>query len=154
MGLFDSIGSALGGVVGNMLLPGVGGIIGEELGKMAGGIAGQAFDQFAKDPIGTMADPMSLPSKLVDGVLGQLGAPKEFRSLVKFATDPQEAIRNILGGLDRCDTRPVRPGGGSCDDRGLSTNGKDCVDTGRYLISAHEGEVKIYDKQTKTWVQC
>jgi hypothetical protein len=156
MGLFDSIGSLVGGAIGNMLLPGVGGIIGEELGKMAGGVLGQAFDQFAKDPIGTMADPASLPSKLVDGVLGQLGCPKEFRSLAKFATDPQEAIRNILGGLDRCDTRPVRPGGGHCDchDPGLSTNGKDCVDTGRYLISAHEGEVKIYDKQTKTWVEC
>jgi hypothetical protein len=158
MGLLDSVGQMAGGMLGNSILPGVGGILGSEVGgiagHLAGGILGQIFDQFQKDPIGTMADPMSLPSKLVDGVLGQFGAPKEFRSLVGFAMDPLGAIRNILAGQDKCDVRPVAPGGGQCSEPGLSTNGKDCVDTGRYLISAHEGEVKCYDKQTNTWVEC
>lgn len=36
---------------------------------------------------------------------------------------------------------------------GLITNGKDTVDTGRYLITAQEGELKIFDKQSNTWVR-
>src|SRR5437764_14771476 len=119
MGLFDSVGSVLGSTVGNALLPGIGGILGEEIGKVVGnavgGLAGQIFDQFSKDPVGTMADPASLPSKLVDGILGDMGVPKPFRSLVKFATDPQGAIGDIPKGLDQCNTRPVARGGGTSD---------------------------------------
>jgi hypothetical protein len=152
------VGSFLGGAVGNALLPGVGGILGEEIGKVVGqaanGIVGQMFDQFSKDPIGTMADPASLPSKFVDGVLQDFGVPKQFRTLAQFATDPMGAIGKILQGQDQCTTPPVAPGGNTyTGDDGLNTNGKDTVDTGRYLISAQEGEVKIYDKKTNTWVQ-
>jgi hypothetical protein len=152
------VGSFLGGAVGNALLPGVGGILGEEIGKVVGqaanGIVGQMFDQFSKDPIGTMANPASLPSKFVDGVLEDFGVPKQFRTLAQFATDPMGAIGKILSGQDQCNTPPVAPGGGTYQgDNGLNTNGKDTVDTGRYLISAQEGQVKIYDKQTNTWVQ-
>src|SRR5690349_2473957 len=124
MGLLDSVGQMAGGILGNSILPGIGGMIGSEVGGIAGhaagGILGQILNQFQQDPIGTMADPMSLPSKLVDGVLGQFGAPKEFRSLVGFAMDPLATIRNVLGGQDKCDVRPTAPGGGQTSDPGLS----------------------------------
>jgi hypothetical protein len=159
MGIFDSIGSIVGDVVGNTLLPGIGGeigsVIGGELGGILGNSLGDVFKQFEKDPVGTLSDPASLPSQFVDSTLKQLGVPAPFRSLAKFALDPEGAIKNILGGLDQCNQKPVAAGGGCCPvDNGLSTNGKDTVDTGRYLISANEGELKVYDKQTKTWVQC
>jgi hypothetical protein len=38
-------------------------------------------------------------------------------------------------------------------DEGLSTNGSDTIDTGRYLITVKENEVKIYDKETGTWTK-
>jgi len=43
-----------------------------------------------------------------------------------------------------------RPG---LEDAGLRTDGRQYIDTGRYLISVKEGEVKIYDKKTRTWVR-
>lgn len=39
------------------------------------------------------------------------------------------------------------------EDAGLRTDGKQYIDTGRYLISAKEGEVKVFDKKTRTWVR-
>lgn len=52
--------------------------------------------------------------------------------------------------------RPFHPVGcnaASTEGRGLSTNGRDTIDTGRYLIKVEENKVRIYDKQTKTWVE-
>jgi len=145
----ETLTRTLGGIAGNVVLPGAGGLVGEAV----GGLLGKVFGEFTKNPA-CMADPASLPSKFADGVLGELGVPRPFRSLVQFAQNPETSIRNILGGRDRCTVRPVAIGGCCCDEPGLSTNGKDTVDTGRYLITAQEGEVKIYDKQTNTWVEC
>ena len=39
------------------------------------------------------------------------------------------------------------------EDAGLRTDGKQYIDTGRYLISVKEQEVKVYDKKTRTWVR-
>lgn len=161
MGLLGDIGKIAGGIAGNMIAPGIGGAVGAalggELGKILQKPAMEVFDQFAKDPIGSLANPQSLPSMLVDGVLKQMGLPREFRSLVKFTTDPQSAILEALkGGFAKqikCvnhqgQTPPPNP-----SQHGLVTNGSDTIDTGRYLISAKEGELKIYDKETNTWVK-
>lgn len=38
-------------------------------------------------------------------------------------------------------------------DKGLTSDGRGTVDTGRYLIQAAEGELRIFDKETNTWVK-
>ena len=161
MGLLGDIGKIAGGIAGNAFLPGIGGALGSalggELGKFLQNPTTDVFNAFAKNPLGSLANPNTLPSVFVDGVLKQMGVPKEFRSMVKFATDPQSAIQNVLqNGIKdpvRCvssngNVAPTPPG-----QHNLSTNGTDTIDTGRYLISAKENEVKIYDKETNTWVQ-
>lgn len=35
----------------------------------------------------------------------------------------------------------------------LTTDGKSTIDTGRYLVECKENEVRIFDKQTNTWVK-
>jgi hypothetical protein len=36
---------------------------------------------------------------------------------------------------------------------GLSSNGRDTVDTGRYLVNFNEGDVRVFDKQSNTWIR-
>jgi hypothetical protein len=144
---------ALGSVAGTALGGPIGGMIGGAIGKFAGGPLGDAiFGGFMKDPIGSLANPASIVSAGADALLGQFGLQAPFRSLAKFAQNPLGTIMDSLKGFEN-PIRPVAKGGGFAPEVGLTTNGKDCVDTGRYLISGGENELKIYDKQTNTWVK-
>ncbi|MEZ0265346.1 MAG: DUF1521 domain-containing protein [Phycisphaerae bacterium] len=150
--MLGDIGKMIGGALGNAALPGIGGLLGSAIGGGLGDIAGKALKEFEKDPIGALKNPAGFAAQYADGVLGQMGLPAPFRQLAKFAQNPFEAITDLLKGNQKCETPTVGKDGKVNDKGDLKTNGSDVVDTGRYLISAREDGVKIYDKQTKTWV--
>ena len=162
MSIFGDIGKFVGGAIGTAICPGLGTAIGSAVGGMVGDFvqkpAEDAINKALQDPMKALSDPSSVASNFVDASLKQLGVPAPFRGLVKFGTDPQSAILDALKhGFERTipcvnhngATAPLPPG-----QHGLNTNGSDTIDTGRYLISAKEGELKIYDKETNTWVKC
>ncbi len=156
MSIFGDIAKVAGGVVGNTLLPGVGGAIGSALGGAVGdalgGIAEKALGELTKDPLGALMNPAGFAAKYADTVLQGMGLPAPFRQLAQFAQNPLQAILGQLQGPQQ--TAPTYGKDGAPKSNGdLQTNGNGVVDTGRYLISAQEDQVKIYDKQTNTWVQ-
>lgn len=157
MSIFGDIakaaGSVVGGAFGGPIGAAVGGALGGAVGNVLGDLAGKALNEFEKDPLGALANPKGFASQYVDHVLKDMGVPAPFRNLVKFAQDPAGSILGMLAQKHQC-TQPTRGPDGAANDQGsLKTNGQDVVDTGRYLISAREDGLKIYDKQTNTWVK-
>lgn len=111
--------------------------------KAGGGIAerllGPAADLIGKEVAGDLKGLFSIRNQLRSGALGFL----------------QNALTWPFKGM-KFPNRPFHPVGcnaASTDGRGLTTNGRDTIDTGRYLITVQENKVRIYDKQTKTWVE-
>src|SRR5437868_1081738 len=155
MSIIGDIAKFAGGVVGNSVLPGLGGPIGSalggELGGLAEGIAGQALKQFEHNPVACLLNPQTALSQFVDNNLKQLGVPAPFRNIVKFAQNPGQAILDQIA--NPAPTQPTVSTSGQTANDGLVTNGKNVVDTGRYLITASHDELKIYDKQTGTFVK-
>lgn len=157
MSILGDIGKVAGGVLGNSVVPGLGGMVGSALGGIVGDklqdLAGGALNEFTKDPAGALANPQGFAAKYADGVLKDMGIPAPFRNIAKFAIDPRSAILDQLHASNPASCGCRGPNGAP-HNGDLKTNGNDVVDTGRYLISAKENEVKIYDKQTNTWVKC
>jgi hypothetical protein len=157
MSILGDIGKVAGGVLGNSVVPGLGGMVGSALGGIVGDklqdLAGGALNEFQKDPLGALANPQGFAAKYADSVLKDMGIPAPFRNLAQFAIDPKASILDQLHLTDP-PTCGCRGPNGAPHNGDLKTNGNDVVDTGRYLISAKENELKIYDKQTNTWVKC
>jgi hypothetical protein len=148
--IIKTAGSLVGGIAGNAILPGVGGLIGKEVGSR---LAPALFENFTQDPMRALLLPRSGVSKFVDNTLKEFGADANFRQLVKIAGFPEVAIFDHLKNGHKCECKCVHPDNGVSQKEQLKTNGNNMVDTGRYLITASENEVKIFDKQTNTWVK-